>query len=69
MEGDHVAAELRRFAEGFTPPCRGRYVASLPVADEGGVEELPPPVHDPYMWRAAAVVAGLLLLVLIRQRR
>ena len=69
MEGDHIAAELRRFTESFTPPRRGRYVASPPVADEGGVEELPPPAHDPYMWRAAAVVVGLLLLVLARQRR
>jgi glyoxylase-like metal-dependent hydrolase (beta-lactamase superfamily II) len=56
MEGDHIAAELRRFTESFTPPRRG-------------VEELPPPAHDPYMWRAAAVVVGLLLLVLARQRR
>ena len=69
MEGDHIAAELRRFAESFTPPRRGRYVGSPPVADESGVEELPPPAHDPYMWRAAAVVVGLLLLVLARQRR
>jgi hypothetical protein len=71
MEGDHIAAELRRFTECFTPPRRGRYVGSPPVADEGGVEELPPPAHDPYMWRAAAaaVVVGLLLLVLARQRR
>jgi glyoxylase-like metal-dependent hydrolase (beta-lactamase superfamily II) len=69
MEGDHIAAELHHFTESFTPPRRGRYVSSPPVADEGGVEELPPPVHDPYMWRAAAVVVGLLLLVLARQRR
>ncbi len=69
MEGDHIAAELRRFTESFTPPRRGRYVGSPPVAGEGGVEELPPPAHDPYMWRAAAVVVGLLLLVLARQRR
>ena len=68
MEGDHIAAELRRFTESFTPPGRGRYVVSPPVADEGGVEELPPPAHDPSMGRAAVVV-GLLLLVLARQRR
>ena len=68
MEGDQIATELRRFTESFTPPRRGRYVGSPPVADEGGVEELPPPAHDRYMWRAAAVV-GLLLLVLARQRR
>ena len=69
MEGDHIAAELRRFTESFTPPRRGRYLGSPPIADEDGVGELPPPAHDPYMWRAAAVVAGLLLLVLARQRR
>jgi glyoxylase-like metal-dependent hydrolase (beta-lactamase superfamily II) len=69
MEGHHIAAELRRFTESFTPPRRGRYVGSPPIADEDGVGELPPPAHDPYMWRAAAVVAGLLLLVSARQRR
>jgi hypothetical protein len=70
MEGDHVAAELRRFTQSFTPPRRGRYVASPPVADEGGVEELPPPVPDPYARRATgAFVVGLLLLALARRRR
>jgi glyoxylase-like metal-dependent hydrolase (beta-lactamase superfamily II) len=68
MSGEQVAYRLREFTASFTPPRRGRYVASPPVADEGGVEELPPPAHDPYMWRAAVVV-GLLLLVLARQRR
>jgi glyoxylase-like metal-dependent hydrolase (beta-lactamase superfamily II) len=69
MAGDHVASELRTFTESFTPPRRGRYVASPPVADERGVEELPPPVPDPYVRRAVgAVAAGAILLALARRR-
>jgi glyoxylase-like metal-dependent hydrolase (beta-lactamase superfamily II) len=48
MTGDHVAYQLRDFTASFTPPRRGRYVASLPVADEDSVEKLPPPLPDPY---------------------
>ena len=70
MTGDHVAYELRDFTASFTPPRRGRYVASLPVADEDGVEELPPPVPDPYArGTAGALVVGLILLALARRRR
>jgi glyoxylase-like metal-dependent hydrolase (beta-lactamase superfamily II) len=70
MEGTRVAPELRDFARSFTPPRRGRYVGSPPVADEGGIEELPPPVPDPYARRAAGTfVVGLLLLALTRRRR
>ncbi len=69
MAGDHVASELRRFTERFTPPHRGRYVGSPPRADEGGVEELPPPVPDPYARAAGAVAAGAILLALARRRR
>jgi glyoxylase-like metal-dependent hydrolase (beta-lactamase superfamily II) len=70
MSGDHVASKLRDFTQSFTPPHRGRYVASPPVADEDGIEELPPPVPDPYARRAAgAFVVGLLLLALARRRR
>ncbi len=47
MTGDDVAQKLRGFTERFTPPRRGRYVGSPPVASEGDVEELPP-VPDPY---------------------
>lgn len=70
MEGDRVASELRDFALSLTPPRRGRYVASPPVAGENGVEELPRPVPDPYARGAAgALAAGLLLLALARRRR
>jgi glyoxylase-like metal-dependent hydrolase (beta-lactamase superfamily II) len=69
MTGDYVAYELREFTASFTPPRRGRYVASPPVAGEDGVEELPPPVLDPYVRGAGAFVAGLILLALARRRR
>jgi glyoxylase-like metal-dependent hydrolase (beta-lactamase superfamily II) len=68
--GDNTAPELRRFTESFTPPRRGRYVASPPVTGEKGVEELPPPVPDPYARRAAWVVAaGTIIFALARRRR
>jgi glyoxylase-like metal-dependent hydrolase (beta-lactamase superfamily II) len=73
MTGENVAYQLREFTASFTPPRRGRYVASPPVAGEDGVEELPPPVPDPYARGAGALagafVAGLMLLVLARRRR
>ena len=70
ITGDHVAYQLRDFTASFTPPHRGRYVASPPVADEDGVEKLPPPLPDPYARGVAgAFVAGLILLALVRRRR
>jgi glyoxylase-like metal-dependent hydrolase (beta-lactamase superfamily II) len=80
MSGEDVACRLREFSAGFTPPPRGRYVASPPVAGEDGVEDLPPPVPDPYARGAVALagalagafVAGLILLMLLalaRRRR
>jgi glyoxylase-like metal-dependent hydrolase (beta-lactamase superfamily II) len=70
MSGDDVASKLHDFNHSFSPPRRGRYVASPPVADEGGVEELPPPAPDPYARRAAgAFLVGLLLLALARRRQ
>jgi hypothetical protein len=58
ITGAAVAQKLRDFAERFTPPRRGRYVGSPPVAGEGGVEELPPPVPDPYARRAVGALAA-----------
>ena len=74
MSGENIAYRLREFTAGFTPPRRGRYVASPPVAGEDGVEELPPPVPDPYARGAGALagtlfLAGLMLLALVRRRR
>jgi glyoxylase-like metal-dependent hydrolase (beta-lactamase superfamily II) len=72
MSGEQVAYRLREFTASFTPPRRGRYVASPPVAGEDGVEELPPPVPDPYARGAGALagalVAWLMLLALARRR-
>ena len=70
IAGDRVASELRSFTERFTPPRRGRYVGSPPVAGEGGVEELPPPVPDPYARGAVgALAAGAIIFALVRPRR
>jgi hypothetical protein len=69
MSGDHVAYQLREFTASFTPPRRGRYVASPPVAGENGVEELPPPVPDPYARGAGAFVAWLILFALASRHR
>jgi glyoxylase-like metal-dependent hydrolase (beta-lactamase superfamily II) len=69
MTGENVAYRLGEFSAGFTPPHRGRYVASPPVAGEDGVEGLPPPVPDPYARGAGASVAVLMLLALARRRR
>jgi glyoxylase-like metal-dependent hydrolase (beta-lactamase superfamily II) len=70
IAGDRVASELRGFIECFTPPRRGRYVGSPPVADEEGVEELPPSVPDPYARRfAGAAIALAAILAIARRRR
>ena len=74
IAGDQVAGELRNFTGRFTPPRRGRYVASPPRADdEGGVEELPPPVPNPYARRAAGaaavIAAGATVLAILRRWR
>lgn len=69
MSGEHVASELRDFTASFTPPRRGRYVASPPVADEAGVEELPPPVPDPYARGAAGALVGAIVLLALARRR
>jgi glyoxylase-like metal-dependent hydrolase (beta-lactamase superfamily II) len=73
MSGENVAYRLREFSASFTPPRRGRYVASPPVAGEDGVEELPPSVLDPYA-RGARTLAGafvvwLIFLALAHRRR
>jgi glyoxylase-like metal-dependent hydrolase (beta-lactamase superfamily II) len=73
MTGENVAYRLCEFTAGFTPPRRGRYVASPPVAGEDGVEELPPSVLDPYA-RGARTLAGafvvwLIFLALAHRRR
>jgi glyoxylase-like metal-dependent hydrolase (beta-lactamase superfamily II) len=66
---DRVASELRGFSEGFSPPRRGRYVGSPPVAGEEGVEELPPSVPDPYArWFVGAAIALAAILTVARRR-
>jgi hypothetical protein len=70
MTGDDVAQKLRGFTERFTPPRRGRYVGSPPVASEGDVEELPSLVPDPYARGAVgALAAGSILFALARLRK
>jgi glyoxylase-like metal-dependent hydrolase (beta-lactamase superfamily II) len=69
IAGDRVASELRGFIEGFSPPRRGRYVGSPPVAGEEGVEKLPPSVPDPYArWFVGAAIAFAGILSVARWR-
>jgi len=71
ISGTGVATDLRDFARRLTPPRRGRYVGSPPLADERGIEWLPPPVPDPYARVAAsgaAIAAGAFLFVAARRK-
>ena len=69
IAGDQVASELRSFTESFTPPRRGRYVSSPPVAGEEGLERLPPPVPDPYARGFAAAALALATVLAVARRR
>ncbi|CAN5665685.1 MBL fold metallo-hydrolase [soil metagenome] len=70
MAGPRGAARLRRFAEHFNPPQRGRYVGQPARADEGGVTYLPPPVPDPLPRRAAvAATAAAAAIIFLRGDR
>jgi glyoxylase-like metal-dependent hydrolase (beta-lactamase superfamily II) len=66
---DRVVSELRSFIESFSPPRRGRYVGSPPVADGEGVEELPPSVPDPYARRFVGAAIALAAILAIARRR
>jgi len=57
MSGANIPADLRRFADTFTPPAHGRYVGSPAQTDLNGVVSLPPPAPDLFPVQAAAVVA------------
>ena len=72
VSGEGVAEGLRGFVAGFTPPSRGRYVGSPPLAGEKGVEWLPPPAADPYargFAAGAAIASGALLIAAARRGR
>lgn len=72
MSGTDVADELQRFAEKFSPPSRGRYVARPARFDHNGVVSLPPPVADPLPKIAAGValtaLAGAAIIAILRRR-
>jgi len=73
IAGDGVSDALRRCAERFTPPARGRYVNSPALAGPDGLEWLPPAPPDLFPMRAAGaamVVAGALgLMAAVRGRK
>jgi glyoxylase-like metal-dependent hydrolase (beta-lactamase superfamily II) len=72
VAGPEIASDLRRFAEEFTPPRRGRYVETPAKADEKGLVEVPPKPRDLLPVKAMAAGAGLALggvLALARRRR
>ena len=57
MSGSHIPADLRHFADTFTPPAHGRYVASPAQTDLTGIASLPPPAPDLFPVQLAALVA------------
>lgn len=59
MAGDHVARELKEFAEHFPMPTHGRYVPEPGQTDERGVRYIPPAPPDPLPKIAAAAGLGM----------
>lgn len=57
LRGSRIADDLKVFAEIFTAPRGGRYVAQPAEADETGVVYLPPPIPDPFP--ARLMLAGI----------
>jgi glyoxylase-like metal-dependent hydrolase (beta-lactamase superfamily II) len=65
MRGREARDGLKRLAKEWPMPQHGRYVGSPAVADEDGVQYLPPPAPDPVKWvglgvAGAAIGAGVL---------
>jgi glyoxylase-like metal-dependent hydrolase (beta-lactamase superfamily II) len=58
MSGREAREGLRRLAKEWPMPKHGRYVKQPAVADEDGVQYLPPPVADPVKWIGIAAVAA-----------
>lgn len=67
MTGPGLAEDLKRFAQTFSPPTHGRYVAEPALTDERGVDWLPPRPADP--GPAIALVAGAAAVGFIVARR
>ncbi|MDB5300121.1 MAG: yflN 1 [Phycisphaerales bacterium] len=71
MAGPHFERELESLAAHFREidvPRRGRYVRSPAIADENGVEYVPPPVPDPWPKVAAGVAIGAAVVFLLFRR-
>jgi glyoxylase-like metal-dependent hydrolase (beta-lactamase superfamily II) len=69
--GENTAQQLREFADAFTPPRYGRYVADPVVTDAEGIVSIPPAPRDPVPAYAAGIAmaaAGLMLLGASRKR-
>lgn len=69
VAGPHVAFDLRRFAETFTPPRRGRYVETPAKADENGVVEVPPKPRDLLPVKALSVGLAVGGVIALARRR
>jgi glyoxylase-like metal-dependent hydrolase (beta-lactamase superfamily II) len=69
MSGPNVAADLNRFADGFTPPAHGRYVGSPARTDENGLLSVPPPAPDLFPAQAAVVALALGAAITLAKRR
>ena len=57
MSGANIPADLRHFADTFTPPAHGRYVGSPAQTGLNGIVSLPPPAPDLFPVQAAALIA------------
>lgn len=60
VAGSSVGTALRQFADAFTPPAKGRYVAAPAAMGPAGLEWIPPAVPD----LLARQAAGAALLVM-----
>ncbi len=69
LVGPNVAADLNRFAEGFTPPTHGRYVGRPARTDENGIVSLPPPAPDPFPIQAIVAVFAVAVTITLVGRR
>ncbi len=68
MFGDAARDGLAQLAQTITRPEHGRYVNEAPIADEGGINYVPPPAPDPVgVAMGAFALGGLIAWVSHRQ--
>lgn len=65
----HTADEMETFAQYFTIPAHGRYVSEPVLADESGIQYVPPAPPDLVPKIAGGVLAAAIGIALLRKRR